>query len=160
MGWGQNEPSTPATVLDLSASRWSVTINPRKLFCPMSRLIRATVWPVTGTSPAARTALGVTAVAVSGLGAPLALGLAAALGRDEDGEESPPVDCPHCGTLLLLDAAELQQGWYLCPDCHRTALILDSVTCPHCQAELELSDDELARQAFECPECGHHVTMA
>jgi uncharacterized protein YbaR (Trm112 family) len=112
-----------------------------------------------GLAPAARAALGVTAFAVSGLAAPLALGLAAALSGDDQEDEPLPVDCPHCGVALELDAQELSQGWYVCPDCRRAALILDSVNCPHCRTELELSDEELARQAFDCPECGHHVTM-
>jgi transposase-like protein len=101
-----------------------------------------------------------TAVAISGLAAPLALGLAAALARDEADTASAPVDCPHCGAALKLSAQELDHGWYICPACRLAALILDSVTCPHCHAELELSDDELARQSFECPQCAHHVTMA
>ena len=34
-----------------AGGRRSVIINPRKLFSPMSRFIRATEWPVAGTSP-------------------------------------------------------------------------------------------------------------
>ena len=84
----------------------------------------------------------------------------AALSREEADGESAPVDCPHCGEALLLNAEELSHGWYVCPACRLAALILESVTCPHCYAELALSDDELARQSFECPQCAHHVAMA
>ncbi len=38
---------------------------------------------------------------------------------DDDG-----VECPHCGVLLELNDTELNQGWYICAECHQKANIV------------------------------------
>ncbi len=37
------------------------------------------------------------------------------------GEE---VECPYCGVTLELDEKELEQGWFICPECDKETNIV------------------------------------
>ncbi len=66
-----------------------------------------------------KSVLALTALAVSPLGVAAAFVVAKLLG----GKDNSDTECPDCETVFELDEEELQQGWFICPECGRTVLI-------------------------------------
>lgn len=63
--------------------------------------------------------LTLTALAVSPLGVAAALIVAKLFGGDEDVGPG----CPDCELNFELDEEEVEQGWFICPECGRTVLL-------------------------------------
>ncbi len=67
--------------------------------------------------------LGVTAVALSPLGAMTALLVSQFSNDSDDTDPDATVICPACGVSLDLDTQEIEQGWYICPECEQTSQV-------------------------------------
>jgi ssDNA-binding Zn-finger/Zn-ribbon topoisomerase 1/predicted RNA-binding protein YlxR (DUF448 family) len=106
-------------------------------------------------SDASKAAMGLTAVALSPIGAGLAFGISQVLGRhgDDEDQEANRVDCIYCEATVELTDQEIEQGHYICPECQQLVLLSDYVVCPSCQTPLSVSKDEREQGWYRCPEC-------
>jgi hypothetical protein len=103
--------------------------------------------------------LGATAVIVNPIGAGIAVGLSYFMGSDTEKVEGRTIDCRICGTNLELSPEEVNQGWYVCPECESTVHLVVLSRCPVCQTELELDEAEIAQRWYRCSECNELVQL-
>jgi uncharacterized protein YbaR (Trm112 family) len=68
--------------------------------------------------------------------------------------------CPSCGTELELSIAEMEQGWFTCPECTERVELKSMVTCPNCGSRLQLDEGELEAGNYVCPDCEETVFLA
>ena len=106
-------------------------------------------------SDTSKAVMGLTAIALSPLGAGLAIGVSQLLGRHHTDEQAYLVECAQCGTELELSNQEVAQGHFICPECQWLIQLSAYVICPACQTQLVLDEAEQRQGWYRCPECDH-----